>query len=35
MSWDSAAARESRVLGVLIFVLFAAGFDWEFRRLSN
>jgi hypothetical protein len=31
MSWDLTAAPESRMLGVL----FAAGFDWEFRRLSN
>jgi hypothetical protein len=31
MSWDLTAARESRMLGVL----FAAGFGWELRRLSN
>jgi hypothetical protein len=35
MSWDLTAVRESRMLWLLIFVLFAAGFYWEFRRLSN
>jgi hypothetical protein len=35
MVWDLTAVRESRALWVLIFLVFAAGFFWEFQTLSN
>ncbi len=35
MNWDLTALFKSRVLWVLEFLIFAAGFYWEFRSLSN
>jgi hypothetical protein len=35
MSWDITAVRKSRVLWVLVFLILAAGFYWEFQILSN
>ena len=33
--WDYTAVRKSPVWWLVIFVIFVAGFYWEFQRLSN
>jgi hypothetical protein len=35
MSWDLAALLERPYLWILEFIIFAAGFYWEYRRVSN
>jgi hypothetical protein len=35
MDWDLTAVRESRILWVLIFFVFAVGFFFEFYTLSR